>query len=115
GSSKLIAGNRTGNFCAADPLTGIIAPSAAVIGDRECCAPARPGTDTVAILPRNPPSNASFNPKTFLGSAGLGKVLKKYKKNEPIFAQGEIAGTVFYIQKGKVRVTVLSKQGKEAV
>jgi len=69
----------------------------------------------LAILPRNPPSNASFNPKTFLGSAGLGKVLKKYKKNELIFTQGEIAGTVFYIQKGKVKVTVLSKQGKEAV
>jgi CRP/FNR family transcriptional regulator, cyclic AMP receptor protein len=69
----------------------------------------------VAILSRSPPSNASFNPKTFLGSAGLGKVLKKYKKNELIFTQGELAGTVFYIQKGKVKVTVLSKQGKEAV
>jgi len=69
----------------------------------------------VAISPRHPLSNAPFNPKTFLGQAGLGKVLKKYKKNEIIFTQGETAGTVFYIQKGKIKVTVLSEQGKEAV
>ncbi|WP_079601652.1 cyclic nucleotide-binding domain-containing protein [Bradyrhizobium erythrophlei] len=39
----------------------------------------------------------------------------KYQKNEEIFAQGEIAGAVFYIQKGKVKVTVLSEHGKEAI
>jgi hypothetical protein len=38
--SKLTAGNGRGNFNAADPLASIIAPSSAVIGDRECCAPA---------------------------------------------------------------------------
>jgi CRP/FNR family transcriptional regulator, cyclic AMP receptor protein len=69
----------------------------------------------VAISPRNQQSNASFNSKAFLGRAGLGKVLKKYKKNEEIFTQGEVAGAVFYIQKGKVKVTVLSEHGKEAV
>jgi CRP/FNR family transcriptional regulator, cyclic AMP receptor protein len=69
----------------------------------------------VAASPRNQLSNASFNPKTFLDSAGLGKVLKKYKKNEAIFTQGEVAGAIFYIQKGKVKATVLSEQGKEAV
>jgi CRP/FNR family cyclic AMP-dependent transcriptional regulator len=69
----------------------------------------------VAISPRHQPSNTSFNPKAFLGHAGLGKVLNKYKKSEAIFTQGEVAGTVFYIQKGKVKVTVLSEQGKEAV
>ena len=42
-------------------------------------------------------------------------MLKKYEKNEAIFTQGEVAGAVFYIQKGKVKVTVLSQQGKEAV
>jgi CRP-like cAMP-binding protein len=45
----------------------------------------------------------------------LGKVLKKYKKSEEIFTQGEVAEAVFYIQKGKVKVTVLSEHGKEAV
>ena len=69
----------------------------------------------MAILPRNQLSNGSFNSKAFLGRAGLGKVLKKYEKNEEIFTQGEVAGTVFYIQKGKVKVTVISEHGKEAV
>jgi CRP/FNR family transcriptional regulator, cyclic AMP receptor protein len=69
----------------------------------------------VAASPRNPPSKALFNPKTFLGRPGLGKVLRKYKKSEAIFTQGEAAGAVFYIQKGKVKVTVVSEQGKEAV
>jgi CRP/FNR family cyclic AMP-dependent transcriptional regulator len=69
----------------------------------------------VAISPRNQPSNPAFNSKAFLGRAGPGKALKKYEKNEAIFTQGEVAGAVFYIQKGKVKVTVLSEQGKEAV
>jgi CRP-like cAMP-binding protein len=67
----------------------------------------------VATSPRPPPSSASFNPKAFLAHAGLGKAQKKYRKNAVIFTQGEVAGTVFYIQKGKVKVTVLSEQGKE--
>jgi CRP/FNR family transcriptional regulator, cyclic AMP receptor protein len=62
----------------------------------------------VAISPRNQPSDPAFNSKAFLGRAGPGKVLKKYEKNEAIFTQGEVAGAVFYIQKGKVKVTVLS-------
>ena len=69
----------------------------------------------MAILPRHQSSNTPFNPKTFLGRAGPGKVLKKYRKHEIIFTQGEVAGTVFYIQEGKIKVTVLSEQGKEAV
>jgi CRP/FNR family cyclic AMP-dependent transcriptional regulator len=69
----------------------------------------------VAISPRLPSSNAPFNPKSFLGLAGPGKVLKKYRKNDVIFAQGDVADAIFYIQKGKVKVTVLSEQGKEAV
>lgn len=69
----------------------------------------------MAISPRSQQSNTSFNAKAFLGYAGLGKVLKKYTTNEVIFTQGDVAGAVFYIQKGKVKVTVLSEQGKEAV
>jgi CRP/FNR family transcriptional regulator, cyclic AMP receptor protein len=69
----------------------------------------------VTISPRNQASNPAFSSKAFLGRAGPGKVLKKYEKNEAIFTQGEVAGAVFYIQKGKVKVTVLSQQGKEAV
>jgi CRP/FNR family transcriptional regulator, cyclic AMP receptor protein len=69
----------------------------------------------VALSPRNQQLSASFNPKAFLGRPGLGKASKKYSKNDQIFAQGEAAGTIFYIQKGKVKATVLSEQGKEAV
>jgi CRP/FNR family cyclic AMP-dependent transcriptional regulator len=69
----------------------------------------------VTISPRHPPLNAPFNAKAFLGHAGAGRTLRKCDKNEEIFAQGEAAGTVFYIQKGRVKVTVLSEHGKEAV
>jgi CRP/FNR family transcriptional regulator, cyclic AMP receptor protein len=69
----------------------------------------------VTIAPRKPPLKVPFNPKTFLGQSGPGKVVGKYKKNDRIFAQGAVAETVFYIQKGKVKVTVLSEHGKEAI
>ena len=51
----------------------------------------------------------------FLAEPDVGKKIEKYQKHQEIFAQGEVADTVFYIQKGKVKVTVLSEQGKEAV
>jgi CRP/FNR family transcriptional regulator, cyclic AMP receptor protein len=69
----------------------------------------------VTNTPRNPIPKTSFNPKAFLSQPGAGKVIGKYKKNNRIFAQGETADTVFYIQKGKVKVAVLSEHGKEAI
>ncbi len=69
----------------------------------------------MTTAPRHPPLKTPFNPKTFLGQSGAGKVIGKYRKNANIFAQGESAETVFYIQKGKVKVTVLSEHGKEAI
>ena len=56
-----------------------------------------------------------FNPKAFLAKVGTGKTISNYRKDQIIFAQGDIADTVFYIQKGKVKITVISDQGKEAV
>jgi CRP/FNR family transcriptional regulator, cyclic AMP receptor protein len=56
-----------------------------------------------------------FDPKAFLGGIGAGKTVEKYRKNQKIFSQGDIADTVFFIQKGKVKITVLSEHGKEAV
>jgi CRP/FNR family transcriptional regulator, cyclic AMP receptor protein len=56
-----------------------------------------------------------FNPKTFLAKLGTGKTISKYRKNQTIFAQGDAADTIFYIQKGKIKVVVTSAQGKEAV
>lgn len=57
----------------------------------------------------------SFDPKVFLAKVGAGKSISKYSKDQNVFAQGDAADTVFYIQKGKVKLTVLSDQGKEAV
>ena len=56
-----------------------------------------------------------FDPKAFLGRIGVGKTVERYRKNQKIFSQGDIADTVFFIQKGKVKITVLSEHGKEAV
>jgi CRP/FNR family transcriptional regulator, cyclic AMP receptor protein len=57
----------------------------------------------------------SFDPKMFLAKVGAGKTILIFRKNQKIFAQGNIADTVFYIQKGKIKLTVASDQGKEAI
>ena len=68
------------------------------------------------MAPANdPPSLSSFNPRVFLGQDGAGKLIRKFRKNEEVFAQGEMASAVFYIQKGRVKVTAVSEHGKEAV
>jgi CRP/FNR family transcriptional regulator, cyclic AMP receptor protein len=56
-----------------------------------------------------------FDPKVFLATANGGRSLSKYRTNKVIFSQGEPADSVFYIQNGQVKVTVISEQGKEAV
>src|ERR1700691_1775044 len=56
-----------------------------------------------------------FDPALFLDTAARGRTLAKHRKSEIIFSQGDEANAVFYIKKGKVKVTVVSKQGKEAV
>jgi len=57
----------------------------------------------------------SFDPKIFLAKVGEGKTISKYRKDQIVFSQGQIADAVFYIQQGKVKLTVVSEQGKEAV
>jgi CRP/FNR family transcriptional regulator, cyclic AMP receptor protein len=57
----------------------------------------------------------TFDPKTFLAKVGEGKTVLKLLKDQIVFSQGEVADAVFYIQEGKVKLTVVSKQGKEAV
>lgn len=58
--------------------------------------------------------NGDFNAAVFLAKAGLGKKIKVLPKGASVFTQGDTADAVFYIQEGKVKVTVVSKQGKEA-
>ena len=55
-----------------------------------------------------------FDPHTFLATIGEGRNLLTVPKNQNIYAQGDQADAVFYVQKGKVRLTVVSKAGKEA-
>jgi CRP-like cAMP-binding protein len=57
----------------------------------------------------------SFDPKSFLAKIGEGRSIANYRKDQTVFLQGDSADAVFYIQKGKVKVTVVSEQGKEAI
>jgi len=58
--------------------------------------------------------NRGFNPHTFLATIGEGRNLLTVPKTQNIYTQGDQADAVFYVQKGKVRLTVVSKAGKEA-
>jgi len=60
-------------------------------------------------------NKASFDPKAFLATVGEGKAILDFHKDQIVFAQGDAADKVFYIQKGRVKVVVVSEQGKEAV
>ena len=66
--------------------------------------------------PKSPPKNGDivFDPEAFLARAGLGKQILNLKKKETAYAQGDAADTIFYVQKGQLRVTVTSANGKEA-
>ena len=59
-------------------------------------------------------ARCSFDPKIFLATLGEGREVVSFAEKQTIFTQGDAADAVFYIQKGKVRLTVLSSNGKEA-
>jgi CRP/FNR family transcriptional regulator, cyclic AMP receptor protein len=65
-------------------------------------------------LAATPKKKREFDPQTFLATIGMGRKMLLVPKKQMIFAQGAAADAVFYIQKGKVRLTVVSKAGKEA-
>jgi CRP/FNR family transcriptional regulator, cyclic AMP receptor protein len=56
-----------------------------------------------------------FDSKAFLAKVGEGKTIAEYVKDQVVFAQGDVADTIYYIQKGRLKVVVISEQGKEAV
>ena len=95
---------KVGKVIAAAAKPGLLRPSSRT-------APV--GRKSKAALPRK--GRASFDPKTFLNRVGDGRSLAKYRKGQIVFSQGEVGDAVFYIQKGKAKVTVVSEQGKEAV
>jgi len=77
---------------------------------------------TAAVKPaaaRTAPAPAAgvprFDAQAFLDTVGVGRFIGKYRAGEAIFLQGDPADAVFYIQKGKVQITIVSKQGKEGV
>jgi CRP-like cAMP-binding protein len=57
----------------------------------------------------------AFDTKSFLARVGNGRSIGKYRKGQVVFSQGDPGDAVFYIQKGKAKLTVVSEQGKEAV
>jgi CRP-like cAMP-binding protein len=59
--------------------------------------------------------NPPFNPKALLARVSEAKTVASYGRQQIIFRQGDPADAVFYVQKGRVKLTVVSKQGKEAV
>src|SRR5256885_1524916 len=56
-----------------------------------------------------------FSAQTFLESAGIAKKIAEYRRNEAVYTQGDPCEHVLYIQKGGVKLSVLSKAGREAV
>src|SRR3977135_217274 len=57
----------------------------------------------------------AFDPRAFLAKVGDGKTIVEYLKDQVVFAQGDVADTIYYIQEGRLKVVVISEQGKEAV
>src|SRR6266513_1212875 len=62
-----------------------------------------------------PRAKPVFNPKSFLAKVGKGRTHTDYPKDQKVFSQGDAAQAIFYLQKGKVKLTVVSQHGKEAV
>ena len=58
---------------------------------------------------------SSFDPKAFLAKVGEGRSIDRYRTDQIVFSQGDPADAVFYIERGEVKFTVVSEQGKEAV
>jgi CRP/FNR family cyclic AMP-dependent transcriptional regulator len=93
-----------------------IGPITSLCAIQHCCTAAtgvvsRFGGDEMS----EPGGTGPFDPAAFLQTQAKGRHLSAHSKGEIIFAQGEPAETVFYIKKGKIKVTVLSEHGKEAI
>jgi CRP/FNR family transcriptional regulator, cyclic AMP receptor protein len=60
------------------------------------------------------PETSMFDPAGFLSQTGAGRKIVEFRNKQTVFSQGDLADSVFYIQKGRVRLSVLSARGKEA-
>jgi CRP-like cAMP-binding protein len=61
------------------------------------------------------PPKDKFDAQAYLAKVGIGKTILEFEKGQRIFEQGEVADAVYYLQQGKIKLAVLSDQGKEAV
>ena len=61
-----------------------------------------------------PKNVEQFQPEVFLSQPGIGRAIVEVAKNKKIFSQGEIGEAVYYIQKGRAKLSVVSREGKEA-
>ena len=79
--------------------------------------PRTKGPRTKTLQTKTPPPRAplDFDPRTFLTRIEEGKTTRQYRSKQVIYSQGDAADAVFYVQSGKIRLTVVSTRGKEAV
>jgi len=96
---------RPGNRAPSPVPSGLEAPDPTVISN-----PA--GIESREVSPKN--GDVVFNPGLFLAKAGLGRKVINLRKGELAYAQGDPADAIFYLKKGRLRVTVTSSNGKEA-
>jgi len=61
------------------------------------------------------PTKTSFDAQAFLAKMGAGKTILDFDKDQNVFKQGDVADTIYYIRRGRIKLTVLSGHGKEAV
>jgi CRP/FNR family transcriptional regulator, cyclic AMP receptor protein len=64
---------------------------------------------------RQAKKRSTFDAKAFLSQVGKGRTIVKYATNQIVFCQGDVADAVFFVERGKVKISVVSEQGKEAV
>ena len=60
-------------------------------------------------------NTSAFNAQAFLDSAGLARTVATYRKGETVYAQGDVCKAIMYLQKGEVKLSVLSKTGRKAI
>src|SRR5437870_9872181 len=60
-------------------------------------------------------AKSALDPRALLATVGAGRTTRDWRKNQTIFSQGDRADVVFFVDRGKVKLTVLSRQGKQAV
>ena len=78
------------------------------------CRQVRVGVELQAMGATTRKKNRQFDANAFLASIGDGRTIVSIAKKQTIFSQGDPADAVFYIQKGKIKLTVVSKTGREA-